>query len=272
MKKRIAMVAAAVILSVMMAVPSYAGSWKYVNNGWKYQRSASKYAMQEWITVEGKKYYMDANGYVSTGWTQVDGQWYYMDDTGAMQTGWLKDGMNWYFLSPLDGVMVTNAVIEGRQIDASGVWVPAEGQSEPVGSTLNLRNPVLVQNMTGLKTNGYSIIAQARTADRQQNWSNAIRLYGKGSYVRFNNDGTYKILAGQFSPSTTFDSGLMGKLTVYGDNDQVLYTSQDIHYNEKPLSFAVDVSSQTQVKVEFSLTIDNEWDIPVLLVNQLSLY
>ena len=93
---------------------------------------------------------------------------------------------------------------------------------------------------------------------------------GKGSYVRFNNDGTYKILAGQFSPSTTFDSGLMGKLTVYGDNDQVLYTSQDIHYNEKPLSFAVDVSSQTQVKVEFSLTIDNEWDIPVLLVNQLS--
>ena len=272
MKKRIAMMAAAAVLTVMMAVPSYAGSWKYENNGWRYQRSASKYAIQEWVTVEGKKYYMDSIGYMVTGWNQIDGQWYYMDDTGAMQTGWLKDGASWYFLSPLDGVMATNTVFEGRRIDGNGVWVPSDGQTEPAGSSMDLTAPVLVQNMTGLRTNGYSIIAQARTADRRQTWNNAIRLYGKGSYVRFNTNGEYKLLAGQFSPSTVFDSGLMGKLTVYGDNDQVLYTSQDIHYNEKPLSFAVDVSGQTQVKVEFSLTIDNNWDVPVLLVNQLSLY
>ena len=94
MKKRIAMMAAAAVLSVMMAVPSLAGSWKYDSNGWRYQRSASKYAIQEWVTVDGKKYYMDSNGFMVTGWQQIDGQWYYMDDTGAMQTGWLKDGLD----------------------------------------------------------------------------------------------------------------------------------------------------------------------------------
>ncbi len=272
MKKRIAMMTVAALLSAVLAVPSYAGSWKYENNNWKYQRSASKYAMQEWVTVDGKKYYMDSNGYMVKGWQQIDGQWYYMDDTGAMQVGWLKDGLNWYFLSPVDGAMVTNTVIEGRTIDASGLWVPAEGQTEPSGSVMNLTEPVLVQNMTGLKTKGYSIIALGRTADYQQQWSNAIRLYDKGSYVCCNTNGQYELLAGQFSPSTTFDSGLMGKLKVYGDDDQLLYTSPDIHYNEKPISFAVDVSGQNQVKVEFSLTVDNDWDIPVLLVNQLSLY
>ena len=272
MKKQIAMMAAAAVLSVMMAIPSLAGSWKYDSNGWRYQRSASKYAIQEWVTVDGKKYYMDSNGFMVTGWQQIDGQWYYMDDTGAMQTGWLKDGLDWYFLSPLTGAMVVNTVIEGRQIDGSGKWVPAEGQTEPVGSSMNLTEPVLVQNMEGLRSKGYTIIAMGRTASYKETWSNAMRFSGTGSYVRFNTNGEYQLLAGVFSPSTTFDGDLMGRLVVIGDNDQVLYTSQDIHYNEKPIPFAVDVTGQTEVEVKFELTIDNHWDTPVLLIDQLSLY
>ena len=45
-------------------------------------------------------------------------------DGEGMQTGWLKDGLDWYFLSPVTGAMVVNTVIEGRQIDGSGKWVP----------------------------------------------------------------------------------------------------------------------------------------------------
>ena len=37
--------------------------------------------------------------------------------------------------------------------------------------------------------------------------------------------------------SSQFDSGLMARVTVYGDNDQVLYTSSDIHHNEKVTYF-----------------------------------
>ena len=62
MKKRVAIMAAAVMLSVLMAVPAYAGSWKFVNDRWKYQRGAEKYASQEWLNLDGKRYYIAGDG------------------------------------------------------------------------------------------------------------------------------------------------------------------------------------------------------------------
>ena len=67
------------------------GTWKYVNDQWKYQRGANKFAYNEWIQDKGKYYYLDNDGYVTTGWQQIEGQWYHMDSTGAMETGWFKD-------------------------------------------------------------------------------------------------------------------------------------------------------------------------------------
>ena len=64
----------------------------------------------------------------------------------------------------------------------------------------------------------------------------------------------------------------MARITVYGDEDQVLYTSQDIHYNEKLIHFGVDVTGQNAIRVEVSLVTDNEWDDPIILMDGLSLY
>ena len=80
------------------------------------------------------------------------------------------------------------------------------------------------------------------------------------------------MLSGVFCPSSHFDSALLARVTVYGDDDQVLYTSPDIHYNEKNVYFGVDVSGQKQIRVEVSLLKDNEWDDPVILFDGLSLY
>ena len=76
------------------------------------------------------------------------------------------------------------------------------------------------------------IIASGKTAAGSR-WGNAIRLKGKGSYVQCNTNGEYRMLSGVFGPSSQFDSALLARVTVYGDDDQVLYTSPDIHYNEK---------------------------------------
>lgn len=272
MKKRIALTVAALALSVIMAVPAYAGTWKFVNDRWKYQRGAQKFASHEWLNLDGKKYYMDSNGFMVTGWYQVDNQWYYMDENGVVQYGWLKDQDKWYYLSPVGGAMVTNTVIEGRQLGGDGVWIPTEGQIEPASTSVDISTPYLFQNLgEGLKTNGFSIISSGRTFSREQ-WNNAVRLVGAGSYLKASTSGEYKLLAGVFAPSTTFSSDLLGKLMVYGDNDQVLYTSPDIHYDEKPIPFAVDVTGHTQIRVEFSLVKDNNWDKPVLLIDSLSLY
>lgn len=51
MKKRMAMTLTALALSVIMAIPAYAGTWKYVNDQWKYQRGANKFAYNEWVRI-----------------------------------------------------------------------------------------------------------------------------------------------------------------------------------------------------------------------------
>ena len=270
MKKRLAVTLAAVALSVVMSVPAYAGTWKYVNDQWKYQRGANKFAYKEWIQDNGNWYYMDNNGVMTTGWQQIDGQWYYMDQAGVMQKGWFKDNDKWYFLLP-NGAMATNTVIDGRQIGADGVWIAAEGEVEPANIT-DLSTPYLVQNLLdGLSTKGYNIITSGKTSTGER-WNNAIRLKGKGSYVKYAANGQYRLLSGVIAPSSQFSSGIMAKITVYGDNDTVLYTSQDIHYNEKLMHFGVDVTGQNEIRVEVSLVTDNEWDDPIILIDSLSLY
>ena len=74
MKKRMAMTLAALALSVIMAVPAYAGTWKYVNDQWKYQRGANKFAYNEWVKDNGNWYYLDKDGYMKTGWQQINGR------------------------------------------------------------------------------------------------------------------------------------------------------------------------------------------------------
>lgn len=128
------------------------------NGRWRYQRGAEKYASQEWLNLDGKRYYIGADGFMVTGWTQVGSQWYYMDESGVLQYGWLKDNDKWYYLAPDTGAMVTDTVIDGRQIGSDGVWVPAEAQTEPVGLAIDPASATLVQNMEGIKTNGYTII------------------------------------------------------------------------------------------------------------------
>ena len=103
MKRRLAVILAAVALSVVMSVPAYAGTWKYVNDQWKYQRGANKFAYNEWVKDNGNWYYLDKDGYMKTGWLEYKGQWYYMD--------------------PENGVMQTNRTIDGYQLDSSGVRI-----------------------------------------------------------------------------------------------------------------------------------------------------
>ena len=192
MRRRFAVAAAALALSVALTVPAYAGTWKYVNDQWKYQKGTNKFAYNEWIKDNGKYYYIGNDGIMKTGWQQIDGQWYYLDQTGAMQIGWLKsDDGKWYFLYP-NGAMAVNTVIDGRTIGEDGVWVPNEGDTEPANS-MDLENGYLVQNLEGITKKDYTIIASGKTAAGSR-WGNAIRLKGKGSYVQCNTNGEYRML------------------------------------------------------------------------------
>lgn len=269
MKKRATVTLTALVLSVLMAVPAFAGTWKQVDGKWRYQRGATKYVYNDWVEDKGNYYYMGNDGNMLTGWQQIGGQWYYLDTAGVMQNGWFKDNDKWYYLLPC-GAMAVNTTIDGRWIGPDGVWVPGEGETEPSNIT-DFTTPYLVQNLEGISTEGYNIITSGKNASGDR-WTNAIRLVGKGSYVKYDTNGGYRLLSGTLAPSSQFSSSIMAKVTVYGDNDVVLYSSPDIHYNEKNVYFGVDVSGQNQVRVEVSLVTDNEWDEPVIMMDKLSLY
>ena len=146
--------------------------------------------------------------------------WYYMDQAGVMQKGWFKDNDKWYFLLP-NGAMATNTVIDGRQIGADGVWIAAEGEVEPANIT-DLSTPYLVQNLLdGLSTKGYNIITSGKTSTGER-WNNAIRLKGKGSYVKYAANGQYRLLSGVIAPSSQFSSGIA--LSLYANSIESLKT------------------------------------------------
>ena len=62
MRRRFAVAAAALALSAALTVPAYAGTWKYVNDQWKYQKGTNKFAYNEWIKDNGKYYYIGNDG------------------------------------------------------------------------------------------------------------------------------------------------------------------------------------------------------------------
>lgn len=71
----------------------------------------------------GKWYFTDSDGIMKTSWLEQKGRWYYLNHDGSMATGWVevKPGQ-WYYLYS-DGCMARDTVIDGYQVDGSGMRV-----------------------------------------------------------------------------------------------------------------------------------------------------
>ena len=102
------------------------GEWKQENNGWRYQYTSGKFAINKWEYIDGFWYFFDGNGYrqtgfveiagiiyhfdsdgkMSIGWEKINGKYYYFSSSVAKQTGWVKPYDTWYYLNQ-DGVMQT---------------------------------------------------------------------------------------------------------------------------------------------------------------------
>ena len=121
------------------------GEWKQENNGWRYQYTSGKFAINKWEYIDGFWYFFDGNGYrqtgfveiagiiyhfdsdgkMSIGWEKINGKYYYFSSSGAKQTGWVKPYDTWYYLDP-EGVMQTGwlKLTEGTYyLDESGALV-----------------------------------------------------------------------------------------------------------------------------------------------------
>ena len=98
LKKRLKMTAvlsAALMMSVMAAVPAFAAGWQKNNTGWWYGTNAdnSTWYANGWQWVDGNGdgvaecYYFDGNGYIATNGTTPDG--YQVNSDGQ----WMQNGV-----------------------------------------------------------------------------------------------------------------------------------------------------------------------------------
>lgn len=117
------------------------GRWRDLKDGRKYRTGEGDYVASQWHFIGGNWYYFNESGYMQTGWQKLGDLWYYLGTDGVMQTGWKQIENIWYYLKSdgsmavgwleaqpgqwyylnADGSMAVNTVIEGRQIDASGL-------------------------------------------------------------------------------------------------------------------------------------------------------
>lgn len=115
---------AAAVMTVVMTMPVFAGTWGQDETGYWYQNDSGSYARDQFMNIDGVNYAFNPQAYMVTGWYNHNGSWYYFDPaTGAQVTGWLDQNGTWYYLNPSTGAMQTSWLKQGADIyyfDESG--------------------------------------------------------------------------------------------------------------------------------------------------------
>ena len=65
----------------------------------------------------------DQNGEMQTGWLQDDGKTYYLNTDGSMKIGWMQANPSQWYYFQTDGSMAVDTVVDGYQINSSGLWI-----------------------------------------------------------------------------------------------------------------------------------------------------
>ena len=116
--------------------PQNTEGWKSNDKGWWYVYSDGTYPKEQFKEIDGVWYYFDNSGYMLsnqwkkhtdgywywfknsgemvTGWQTIGAKKYYFKETGEMKTGWLKEDDKWYYLDSVNGDLVTNSFVKGR--------------------------------------------------------------------------------------------------------------------------------------------------------------
>ena len=112
----------AVVGSVAMSVPAFAGDWVANGSTWEYYENGSRTA-NRWVQGANSQtwYYIKGDcKMASNEWVLSNGAWYYMNSNGAMAVNqWVQSGGDWYYMGG-NGVMVTNQSVGGYVLGSEG--------------------------------------------------------------------------------------------------------------------------------------------------------
>ena len=112
----------AVVGTVAMSVPAFAGDWVASGSTWENYENGSRTA-NRWVQGANSQtwYYIKGDcKMASNEWVLSNGAWYYMNSNGAMAVNqWVQSGGDWYYMGG-NGVMVTNQNVGGYVLGSDG--------------------------------------------------------------------------------------------------------------------------------------------------------
>ena len=112
----------AVVGTVAMSVPAFAGDWVASGSTWEYYENGSRTA-NRWVQGANSQtwYYIKGDcKMASNEWVLSNGAWYYMNSNGAMAVNqWVQSSGDWYYMGG-NGVMVTNQSVGGYVLGSDG--------------------------------------------------------------------------------------------------------------------------------------------------------
>lgn len=232
MKKNLLMAACTAAMSLTLCFPAFAGGWQSDANGWWWQNNDGSYPANTWQWIDGnndgtaESYCFDSHGYCLMNTTTPDG--YQVDGNGA-----------W----------IVNNVIQTRNITGNASANPSDQQEKNTEAidllTLEPVDKRFYNEFSNKKTN------------RNALWSEGFSLdpnYMDGAWVEFFAGGSYDTLSFVMAPEEGYDSSTNATIEIYGDDDDLLYSSDELTYKSSPETVSIDISGQDYVKIYGSTT------------------
>lgn len=195
---------------------------------WHYDKTGyGNFAVNEWLWIDG-------NG---------DGiaECYNFDSTSFMRANTVTpDG----YTVNADGAWVIDGVVQTKQVGQETAQQP-----EPEQNNVQAVNLLDLSAVSGKLWK----INNART-NKNELWSAGFKVFFNeytslsDSYVEFMSGGQYNTLTGTVALPNDIGEHARGCLEIYGDDDTLLYSSDEMNYKSDSISFTVDISGQNYIK------------------------
>lgn len=223
MKKKLITAALTATMALSMSMTALAGQWTNDSIGWHYDKTGyGNFAANEWLWIDGNNdgiaecYCFDGTSFMYANTTTPDG--YTVNENGA----WT-----------VNGVVQTQQVGQTTATENTFAQTVHLKDLEPV-SKKSFETWGSVRTVQGDLCSDVCVIANALVNDCY------VEYYAGKQY----NSLTMTVAAKQgWNPSATFI------LEVYGDDDTLLYRSNELNYKTKPFDVFVDISGNDYVKI-----------------------
>ena len=232
-------VAAALTISTVVSFSAFAGSWKKDAYGWWYDYGNGSYPVNKWEWIDGN----------SDGIAEC----YYFNQSGYMAANTYQDG---YELNA-DGQWVNDGVVQRKNVGGEAIYTPItqqdNSQMESVkGSAKTSKNKDKV-SLLQLDSVASKCVYQTSNVEttRDELFANGFEFQCRDydSYITYLLSGKYDTLSFTYAPEKGFDKDVKTSITVYGDDETILWESDAISYKSRTETEIVDISGQDEIKI-----------------------